>query len=929
MPNENEQSNGFASRFYLTTPVEGGTSVVERYDIEALRLVDSESRNPANVGDSTHPVYFLNGEPKECAGGTGGGGGSDVKIFPKYKGGTLIANYTIDGANGRLYSPSVAEIYKKVTLWPPTNSSGSYMSEVGDNNEDNPFKTMISNYEFLLIHYAPTNSLSEERTMMLDAQSLKNSLPNNAVFSCHYLSDVFIKCKFTSQDKFEVVESEGIPLSDGQDPQLLKCAIKKIEGLQFGASGADLDQGLTIKEVLWSGVADEVDYTQKFKTDTIESFNYIYLHFYATNNKYEERILVIDQEAIIEGLTKDPSEAYFTCDISDDLYIKGKFIAIDEFTITEVQTKTIDGVVVKPVLNQIDGICMGSVGGSGSGDTSDCMKKGIDYITAGLSEEQQELFGDKTYNCTIEGGVHNILYYDESPHLNGGAHIEGVLHLINGAGSGAHIEGFETSALQANLGSHIEGIHGYIVQNAAHVEGNGCTAMGVRGSAITGYDFRGAHAEGYKTYTYLAGHAEGRGTSAIGSNYTDEGKEYSSYPHVEGINSRAAGEYAHAEGLITTAFHKDNNNNSPISNGVTKAFAFGTFDRPRNVSGHTEGCATYSVGHTEGLYTSALQPWSSAIGRWTVANNRSCFVIGQSNVIMEDENTSDLPFTKISGSAGQTIVSGDVCSNGPSTAVGKAFVIGNGTPAYTNVKYTYRTHKSIEDAECWSVEALIDEIRSNAFSVDFNGNVTAAGNISAANVADYAEYFEWVDANNLAEDRVGYFVAFDENETNKIRIANPNDDYILGIVSGAPFVLGNGDCDVWHNLYLKDNFGRIQYTENQKFKTIIEGEDEELECRIEPELDEKGNPIFIKAPVINPEYDSSQQYIPRKERAEWTPVGMLGVLAVRDDGTCIPGKYCKVAEGGIATYQATYNRNENCYRVTERVAENVVKIVFK
>ena len=891
MPNENEQSNGFASRFYLTTPVEGGTSVVERYDIEALRLVDSESRNPANVGDSTHPVYFLNGEPKECAGGTGGGGGSDVKIFPKYKGGTLIANYTIDGANGRLYSPSVAEIYKKVTLWPPTNSSGSYMSEVGDNNEDNPFKTMISNYEFLLIHYAPTNSLSEERTMMLDAQSLKNSLPNNAVFSCHYLSDVFIKCKFTSQDKFEVVESEGIPLSDEQDPQLLKCAIKKIEGLQFGASGADLDQGLTIKEVLWSGVADEVDYTQKFKTDTIESFNYIYLHFYATNNKYEERILVIDQEAIIEGLTKDPSEAYFTCDISDDLYIKGKFVAIDEFTITEVQTKTIDGVVVKPVLNQIDGICMGSVGGSGGGDTSDCMKKGIDYVTAGQDTDYN--IGER---ATAEGENNKALgdwshvegYYNiangDCAHAEGRdtradelCHVEGYMCIAdNGEGSGwdykpAHAEGYHTSA--CGTGAHAEGIScvaGRSYAEGGHAEGFGCTSI------------NSGHSEGSHSFSDDA-HAEGYSCCAISGGYGG------GTPHAEGIRCYASGYVAHAEGWECTA----------INDNGAHASGSGCYSIGRGAHAMGFGCTTFNDGGTalgvstcvgdedylydaygglaEGYKTLSLAPATHAGGFGNNANNHSSFTCGHWG--------------------GYMTTGGDKTNQ-----TGTAFIIGNGT----------------------SSPYEVDIHRSNAFSVQYDGTVSAAGNLTAANVADYAENFEWVDGNLQEEDRVGLFVTFDENNTNKIRIANSSDDYILGIISGAPFVLGNGDCDVWNGMVLRDNFNRIIYEDTPLYKRNYETGEEE------PVLDEEGNQIYQgKKPVYNPEYDDSQQYIPRKERAEWDAVGMLGVLAVRDDGTCIPGKYCKVAEGGIATYQATYNRNENCYRVTERVAENVVKIVFK
>lgn len=577
MPNENDQNNGFTSRFYMSTPVEGEEPLVERYDIEALRLVDDESRRPVNIGDSTHPVYFLNGVPAQCSGGGSGGGGSDVAIYPKYKGGTLIANFSVDGQNGRIYSPTVAEVYKKAQLWPPVGST-SVFSEVGDNNNNNPFKTMIGSYEFLLIHYAPSNNLAEERTMMLDAQSLKGSLPDNAIFSCHYLSDVFIKCQFTSQDKFEVIESEGIPLNTGENPTMLKCAIKKIEGLQFGVSGENLDQGLTVKQVLWDGIANQLG-TYTFKTGTVESFNYIYLHFYASNNQYEERILVIDQEAVINGLAQDPSEAYFTCDISDDLYIKGKFIDINKFTITEIHTKTVDETVIVPILCQIDGICLGSVGTiTSGGDTSDCMKKGIDYVTAGQSGsdligQNATAEGKKTvafaqyshaegYNTTAYG-LNETLYGDM-----GSSHAEGFRTYAIGC---SHAEGSATSALYPSATpSHAEGYYTCASGGASHTEGLWTSA---------GFYFN-------STYFGQGTHAEGTGCIAISDN-----------THAEGYGTCAVSEKSHTEGMNTYA------SPYPVSN-FNKFINRELYVESNTLCGnHAEGIGTCVIGganHVEG-----------------------------------------------------------------------------------------------------------------------------------------------------------------------------------------------------------------------------------------------------------------------------------------------------------------------------------------
>lgn len=50
---------------------------------------------------------------------------------------------------------------------------------------------------------------------------------------------------------------------------------------------------------------------------------------------------------------------------------------------------------------------------------------------------------------------------------------------------------------------------------------------------------------------------------------------------------------------------------------------------------------------------------------------------------------------------------------------------------------------------------------------------------------------------------------------------------------------------------------------------------------------------------------------------------MLGVLPVRDDGTCEVNGYCKVVDGGIAT------KANSGYRVVARVADNIIKVLFR
>lgn len=55
---------------------------------------------------------------------------------------------------------------------------------------------------------------------------------------------------------------------------------------------------------------------------------------------------------------------------------------------------------------------------------------------------------------------------------------------------------------------------------------------------------------------------------------------------------------------------------------------------------------------------------------------------------------------------------------------------------------------------------------------------------------------------------------------------------------------------------------------------------------------------------------------------------MMGVLAVRDDGTCQVNGYCQVTDGGIATAASAYIPGQT-YRVIKRVNDNVVKVIFR
>lgn len=208
---------------------------------------------------------------------------------------------------------------------------------------------------------------------------------------------------------------------------------------------------------------------------------------------------------------------------------------------------------------------------------------------------------------------------------------------------------------------------------------------------------------------------------------------------------------------------------------------------------------------------------------------------------------------------------------------------------------------------------------SNAFRVTTT-TVYGKGAYNSSG-ADYAEFiYEWEDGNPDNEDRVGYFVTCDNQ---KIRIAGSGDS-VDGIISGAPSVVGSGDED-WLHRFERDAFNRVIYDEafNKEIKHDEQG-------RVI--TDENGDPVMeetdeiVLIPRQVKDYDPERKYVERKDRPEWDYVGMLGVIAVRDDGTCIPGKFCK-CNNGIATLSQRRTARGS-WKVIERVADNVVKVLF-
>ncbi|MCQ2351252.1 MAG: hypothetical protein MJ003_04685 [Paludibacteraceae bacterium] len=182
--------------------------------------------------------------------------------------------------------------------------------------------------------------------------------------------------------------------------------------------------------------------------------------------------------------------------------------------------------------------------------------------------------------------------------------------------------------------------------------------------------------------------------------------------------------------------------------------------------------------------------------------------------------------------------------------------------------------------------------RQTMFMVQENsGNVFGKGSYNVMN-GDYAEMFEWFDGNSDGTDRVGLFVTLNGN---KIVVAKSEDE-IIGVVSATPAIVGDSGAMDWKNKYLTDEWGRMLY-----------------------DIDESGN----RKPKLNPEYNSEEDYIPRMYRKEWSPIGLLGKLRIRHDGTLAVGGHCRCNDNGMAT------ASDTGYIVMEVNSDNIATILVK
>jgi hypothetical protein len=377
-------------------------------------------------------------------------------------------------------------------------------------------------------------------------------------------------------------------------------------------------------------------------------------------------------------------------------------------------------------------------------------------------------------------------------------------------------------------------------------------------------------ADGAEIFNCYNGDADGTGIPNIDRNIA-----LGFMSQATGFRTQARGNYSQSSGWWT------------ISDGQC-SHAEGLLSRTEGHFCHAEGTrtqATVNNAHSEGDSTKATGRQSHSEGASTTSSGQNSHAEGYLSVS--------------SGLASHAEGWGTVAAGQAQTAMGKF-----------NIKDTKnRLILGIGTS---------DSNRKNGLTVDQSGNGWFAGSVSSTG-ADYAELFEWLDGNPNGDDRIGMIVAL---EGDKIRPATADDD-ILGIISATAMVLGDNAAYEWKDKYLTDNYGRIIYDEPvEEFIEHIDYVDPNDSSTWVTVKESTGYHVY---PKVNPNFDSSKEYISRENRKEWASVGLLGKIHINDDGSCIVGGYAKVGDDGIAT--ASDERSN--IRVMKRITNNIILAMVK
>lgn len=342
-------------------------------------------------------------------------------------------------------------------------------------------------------------------------------------------------------------------------------------------------------------------------------------------------------------------------------------------------------------------------GGGGSGGDFPL----ADRLAKGKTADNTDQIGailEGNINMSLPAGKHShaegdrVAYVDfsdigrKTPGASGRAsHAENYATIAEGDNS--HAEGDRSCA--SGVASHSEGSLSAATGDYAHVEGNNTRASG-----------SSSHAEGSNTVSsgYVS-HAEGVRTTASGQNGS----------HSEGSNTTASGIASHAEGYRTSA-------------GGGHSHAEGSDTFASGTDSHAEGChtqSTQSFAHAEGNYTQAMAMAAHAEGANTTASATNAHAEGSYSVASGNCAHAEGSGSNASGSFSHAEGNSTIANHAAQHVFGE-YNIADTSTALASTRGTF-----IEIVGNGTYNSATTEaIRSNARTLDWDGNEKLAGSIT-------------------------------------------------------------------------------------------------------------------------------------------------------------------------------------------------------
>ena len=258
--------------------------------------------------------------------------------------------------------------------------------------------------------------------------------------------------------------------------------------------------------------------------------------------------------------------------------------------------------------------------------------------------------------------------------------------------------------------------------------------------------------------------------------------------HAEGLHTTASGSHSHAEGYYTTASggcsHAegcsfDNGDGTKTTNIASRvgSHAEGGGTTASGQCSHAEGVKTIASGHAShagGYYTTSSGIVSYAEGRETTASGGSSHAEGYRTIASAFCSHAQNNGT-IAQRVSQTVIGAyniaDTGGTNETTQGDYVFIIGNGTA---------------------------DDARSNALTVDWDGNVRANGNFYATG---HTNPIGWYDAHNNTTTL--------SNGTSFVKLSNSDITLAAGryIITGS--VRFNGATSGYRGITIRDSDGSI------------------------------------------------------------------------------------------------------------------------